>query len=221
MKNIVLQHYSGELGELEELSKANISAYAESIGAEYRLLRGDVFHPDLSPPCQKLAMFNEEFDSYDVVCMVDIDMFTNRNLNESIFDVQGLGVSTQFQRRLKWAYFRKAKGMVKLFSIYWGGAIWRLEKQQRKALRAMLPKIDLNKYNGILEDEGIMHQLAFHAGIKGKQTILPGGEKWAYGSYLEGVEQAALIHVRPRTSRKGPRVPKIDVYHSLVKQGLI
>lgn len=40
MKNIILQHYDGELGELEKLSIDNISNYAKKCGAEYELVLG-------------------------------------------------------------------------------------------------------------------------------------------------------------------------------------
>lgn len=42
MKNIILQHYDGELGELEKLSIDNISNYAKKCGAEYELVLGAV-----------------------------------------------------------------------------------------------------------------------------------------------------------------------------------
>ena len=42
MKNIILQHYTGELGELEKLSRDNIKKYAEFCGAEYQLIRGNL-----------------------------------------------------------------------------------------------------------------------------------------------------------------------------------
>lgn len=221
MKNIILQHYTGDLGELEILSKKNMEEYADKLGAEYRLLSGNVFHPELTPPCQKLAMFDEQFDDYDTVVMVDIDMFTRKGMVDSIFSEKGIGVSTGFQRRLKWKNIRKMNGLLHWNSVYWGGAIWRLERDQRIALRKAMPKVNLFKYNGKLEDEGIMHQLARHAGIRGQDCILPGGEKWAHGSYLPDIEKSALIHIRPRTSRKGPRVRKIDVYRSLVEKGII
>tara|TARA_R110002167_G_scaffold203832_1_gene407812 strand:- start:106 stop:234 length:129 start_codon:yes stop_codon:yes gene_type:complete len=42
MKNIILQHYTGELGELEKLSQKNIQEYAKACGAEYKLIQGNV-----------------------------------------------------------------------------------------------------------------------------------------------------------------------------------
>jgi len=221
MKNLILQHFTGELRELEILSKANIEAYAKSVGAEYKLIQGYAFHPDLTHPCQKLAMFDEQFDEYDTVVMVDIDMFTRIGNHENIFETTGIGCSTEFQRRLKWKNLRKFNGLANPFNTYWGGAIWRLEKEQRIALRQNLHRVDVMKYNGKLEDEGIMHILAPMAGINGPTSILPGGEKWACGSYHDDIDNAVMVHIRPRRSRKGPRVPKIEIYHELVEQGII
>ena len=75
MKNIILQHYTGEPGELERLSIANISDYASRIGAEYKLVQGNVFRKTLTAPCQKMYMLDPVWDEYDYVVMMDIDMF--------------------------------------------------------------------------------------------------------------------------------------------------
>ena len=56
MKNIILQHYTGELGEPEKLSKANMEKYAKHCGAEYELILGNQFHPKLHSCYQKLIM---------------------------------------------------------------------------------------------------------------------------------------------------------------------
>jgi len=219
MTNIILQHYTGELGELELLSKANISNYAQMVDADYRLIVGNVFHPDLSPPCQKLAILNEEFDEYDNAVIVDLDMFARKGLTENVFDVPGIGVSTWFQRRLKWKNVRTFTGMVHMMGTYWGGAIWKLTRDQRQKFRAALDQVDIMKYNNKLEDEGMMHALAYKVGIRNE--VMPGGDKWAHGSYMEGVENSAFIHIRPSLAQKSGKVPKIEVSHALVEQGLI
>ena len=56
MKNIILQHWSGELGPLELASKANMEKYAKHCGAEYQLILGNQFHPKLHSCYQKLIM---------------------------------------------------------------------------------------------------------------------------------------------------------------------
>jgi len=47
MKKIILQHWTGPLRELENLSVANIKEYAEFCGADHKLLPGAVFNPGL------------------------------------------------------------------------------------------------------------------------------------------------------------------------------
>jgi hypothetical protein len=37
--NIILQHFDGELRELDYLSIANIKQYAKMVGAEYKLIK--------------------------------------------------------------------------------------------------------------------------------------------------------------------------------------
>ena len=64
-KNIILQHWTGELNELCKLSSKNISSYAAIIGADYKLLRGNLFRENLSTPCQKVYMLDAVFDDYD------------------------------------------------------------------------------------------------------------------------------------------------------------
>ena len=76
MKNIILQHWSGELNELTKLSSKSISEYAEMVGADYELVLGDQFTSlSVRPELQKLLMLDERWDDYDNLVMVDADMF--------------------------------------------------------------------------------------------------------------------------------------------------
>ena len=75
MKNIILQHWTGELGPLELASKANMEKYAKQCGAEYELILGNQFHPKLHGCYQKLIMLDKRFDKYQDTLMVDLDMF--------------------------------------------------------------------------------------------------------------------------------------------------
>ena len=68
--NIILQHFDGELRELDKLSMSNIQEYAKMVGAEYRLLTGKPFNPELTAPCQKVQMIQPEFDRYDDVLII-------------------------------------------------------------------------------------------------------------------------------------------------------
>lgn len=67
MKKLILQHWTGPMNELTELSSRDISRYAERVGASYKLLRGQVFRKHLSAPCQKVHMLDESFDKFNMV----------------------------------------------------------------------------------------------------------------------------------------------------------
>jgi hypothetical protein len=220
MKRLVLQHYTGTLGELETRSVANIRRFAAQFGADYRFLEGDVFSPSLSAPMQKLVILDKRFDAYDTVVIMDADMFMRKGLSEDLFLQNGIGVSGAFQRRLKWASIRKMKGLLHWRYPYWNGSLWKLDRNLRQLFRSKLPLVDLQKYsNGRLEDEGVMHQLARHSGFT--SGILPGGDKWAMSSWSEEIGAAALIHIRPNITRKGPKRPKLDTLDLFVRNGLI
>ena len=219
MKNIILQHWTGEMDELGILSSANIEKYAKKCGAEYKLLRGNVFRPNLQPPCQKLHMLEEAFDEYDTVVMVDIDVFTRAGMEENIFDesIQGIGMSTEFQAKLLTSMRRRLPGLTNPNHTYWGGAIYKLGKELRRELRSHIDEKEM--INNSYLDEGIMHRLATLANIKKQQ--LPGGRKWSHGSYEDGIEKAALIHIRTKIAPQGPKRPKLVNYKDIIKRGLI
>ena len=100
MKNLIIQHFDGELRDLDKLSIKNIQEYAEMVGAEYQLIRGKPFRKHLTSPCQKVHMINQEFDEYDQVLMLDIDMFAPKNMNVNIFKQEGVGLYADTQIRL-------------------------------------------------------------------------------------------------------------------------
>ena len=92
MVNIILQHFDGNLRELDHLSIENIKQYAKMVGAEYKLITGKPFNKSLTAPCQKVYMIEKEFDVYDNVLMLDIDMFAPKGMTENIFDLPGVGL---------------------------------------------------------------------------------------------------------------------------------
>ncbi len=100
MPNIILQHFDGELRELDKLSKNNIMEYADQCGAEYELVKGKPFRNHLTSPCQKVFMLDEKYDEYDDVLMLDIDMFVPKNMKVNIFDQVGVGLYNPIQQRL-------------------------------------------------------------------------------------------------------------------------
>ena len=139
MKNIILQHWSGELNELTKLSSKSISEYAEMVGADYELVRGDQFTSmDVRPELQKLVMLDKRWDDYDNVVMVDADMFVRKGCNENIFECKGIGRHTQIQTNLR-SGIARTLGFVwgNEGAPYWGGSIYKLTKEQRKKFRSV------------------------------------------------------------------------------------
>ena len=220
MKNIILQHWTGELGELELLSSANIKKYAESLGADYRMLRGQVFREHLTPPCQKIYMLDEEFDEYDVVVMLDPDMFTRAGMKDNIFEETGIGKTTGIQNRLLRSMKRAHKNLADLEYPYWGGAIYRLTLEMRQSLREYICEEDMLPLSKAyhFEDEGIMHRLASLAKMKDGNSL---DGKWCCNSFDRNVSRASLIHIRTKITPNGHKRTKIENYMNLVERGII
>ena len=224
MKNIILQHWSGEMNELGELSSANISKYAEKIGVEYKLIRGDKFRSNLKvkhPPIQKLHMLSRAFDEYDMTVMLDMDMFTRKGMEENVFtDVEGVGVHAQVQKRLVKHLQQRIPELTDPEYCYWGGSIYRLTREQRQKLRAGIRENEIpvfcNRRNH--GDEGLMHVLAVRAQIK--DDYLP-DRNWNYPSFETDIENASIIHVRTKIAPRGPKRTKMENYKDLVSRGLI
>lgn len=223
-KNIILQHFDGELRELDLLSIKNIQSYANRIGAEYELIRGKPFNPELTAPCQKLQMLSTNYDQYDQVLMLDIDMFTVKNLSLNIFEQPGIGLHEETQTKLHNRLIKTFPSISSKDSPYWGGAIYKLNKDIRIKLRKQLvtSHIWIKNYNKLyfFEDEGIMHSLATLAKIKiDKNSYL--NPKWCQGSFYLYPEQAYIIHIRTKMSLFGPKQEKIKNYLTLKNAGVI
>lgn len=220
MKNIILQHYDGTLGKLEELSVANIKRYAEKCGADHELVLGKPVSPKLCVQSQKLCMLDEKYDDYDMVVMVDIDMFERKGQTENVFtDTTGIGMYADIQQQLHRGLNRTFPMLSSLDAPYWGGAIYRLTLEERKRLRKVMDIDELTAFNVHFVDEGCMNRLAMLSGQK--FSTIPGEYKWCHCSYREGIENAAMIHVRTKVKPTGPKRTKIENYRDLVERGLI
>ena len=223
MKNLIMQHFDGELRDLDKLSIENIQEYAKMVGAEYQLIRGKPFRKHLTPPCQKVYMLDEKWDEYDDVLMLDIDMFAPKNMNVNIFKQEGIGLYADTQISLHRRLTRQYPMQSSIDAPYWGGAIYKLDRKLRKKLRSGLGGNEnwMNKYNKSYhyEDEGIMHTLAWQAGIPIKGTILD--KKWCQCSFLPNPEKAGFIHVRTKVTPSGPKREKIENYNELVSKNIL
>lgn len=222
MKTLILQHWWGDLRELEELSMDNIQQYAKFCGADYQLLRGAVFNPNLKSECQKVYMLSEEFDDYDVVVMMDMDMFTRKGMTKNIFtDEKGIGRHYKVQPRLRESIANRLPQLCNPNYPYWGGSIYRLERDIRQRLRRHIDHNILRVFNTNMVDEGIMHHLATKERMLEDENTYMDRQQWNYSSFDEGVEEAYIIHIRTKVTPEGPKRTKIENYRALVERGLI
>lgn len=220
--NLLLQHWNGKLGELEEYSVQNMQRYASDCGAEYKLLRGTPFDGRLSAQSQKMAAFSEEYDDYDVVVMLDTDMFTRRGMTKNIFtDETGIGRHHGIQKHLRLKLHQQFPILCNPEYPYWGGSCYRLSREIRQEFRKHFRLNEMTQFSGNYNDEGIMHRCAVLADFKEKPGIYFDRQQWNYSSFDDGVENAYIIHIRPKRVQGGKKYPKIENYQHLVKRGLI
>ena len=193
------------------------------IGAEYELVKGKPFNQNLTAPCQKVYMIAKEFDAYDDVLMLDIDMFAPKDMTENIFDLPGVGLYYTVQQRLHKQLVQLYPMLGNINAPYWGGAIYKMDRTLRQRLRGGLNTNQswMLKFNKLyhFEDEGIMHVLANRAGIKPEGTYLD--PKWCQCSFLPNPEKAGFIHIRTKITPQGPKREKIQNYHDLVNKGIL
>lgn len=223
MKNIILQHFDGDLRPLDLLSIDNISNYAKTIGVEYRLVQGRPFREHLTSPCQKVYMLNDEWDDYDDVLMLDIDMFAPKDMSEDIFDQTGVGLYNPIQYQLHMRLVHNHPDLANVYAPYWGGAIYKMGRKLRRALRNGLGGDErwMLKFNTpyYYEDEGIMHVLANRAGVITNGTHLD--PKWCQCNFLPHPEMAGFIHIRTKVTPNGPKRDKMENYQELVGRGIL
>jgi hypothetical protein len=91
MANIILQHWNGSLPEWAKLAKKSMELYAEKIGCQYKLVEGYPLGKDLGPNPQKLVYITEEYDQYDKVLMLDMDVIAT-NVYKDAFLQPEIGV---------------------------------------------------------------------------------------------------------------------------------
>ena len=226
MKNIILQHFDGELRELDKLSMENISAYAKYIDAEYELVEGTPLGENLTGPCQKAYCIDSHWDKYNNVLMIDIDVFIRKNLTEDVFKVPGHGVHGDTQASLK----RKliAAGKIMDHNPYWGGSIYKFSRTERELLRSAMPKdpgwMQVYSVPYRFEDEGILAELAGKVNFPSVYLDF----KWNQCSFLPNPQDANMIHIRTKkpgvltgTWEDGSKRPKIENYYELKMGGII
>jgi len=177
MGNIIVQHWCGDFPQWALQAEQTIRKYARTINSEYLLLKDypmqEMVNQKQEKPwlvLQKLYVLNKEFDSYDNVLLLDMDMIATKNI-DNIFDYEGIGrlhlkgmsdVNASKNGR-KWStLYHKNE------SMFFGNCV-KLKKEYRKELRKALKKdiIDNNKSADGLppNDEILMHHLFYVTGI--------------------------------------------------------
>lgn len=223
MRNIILQHFDGEMRSLDYESMWNIMDYADMVDADYKLVLGKPFRENLTNACQKVHMLHEDFDDWDNVLMLDIDMFRPEAMRLNVFDQPGIGLYADVQQNLHKRLTQWYPMLGSMDTPYWGGAIYKMDRHTRQTLRKQLGGNEgwmqnFNKaYN--YEDEGIMHVLAMRSGMKFKEPYLD--RKWCQCSFLPNPERAGFIHVRTKITPQGPKREKILNWKELVDKKII
>ena len=219
--NIILQHFDGDLRELDHLSIENMRQYAHMHGAEYQLVRGKPFREHLTGACQKVHMLSDHYDQYNQVLMVDIDMFAPKGMFTNVFKVPGIGLYASTQQMLHRKIANTAGGS--MLYPYWGGAIYKMDLPTRKILREQLGGDEswMDQFNEAykFEDEGIMHILAKKAHFQPEEPYMH--QKWCQCSFLPNPEKAGFIHVRTKITPQGPKREKIENYYELKLKGIL
>jgi hypothetical protein len=226
LKNIILQHFDGELRELDKLSIENIKQYAHKIRADYELVVGKPFRNHLTPACQKVYCVDKHWDDYGTVLMLDIDVFVRKDLSENVFKISGHGVHGPTQVKLKQKLIDSMR--IDQFTPYWAGSIYKFNKKEREQLRDAMPSNDIwmNFYNKPyhFEDEGILADLACRSLFRTSYLDF----SWSQCSFLPNPEKAKMLHIRTKkpghidgTWENGGKQDKIKNYHNLVSLGII
>jgi len=233
MKNILLQHYNGQLSDLAKASMENMKQYASYCGAEYKLIEGepvDVIRETASKnttpykihACHKIHMLNEEFDDYDVVAMIDPDMFVRKGMTKNLFtDETGVGICSDHIRANAFSRFCRAMPAYgSKLNAFWGGAIYRLDLDMRKSLREQWDRTEISRLAVTpFVDEGIMHNLSRKANIRDKPEYIL-DQKWCWCSYLPNAKDAYMIHMRKRDEKKN-RTTKEESLKTLQEKDIV
>lgn len=231
MKNIILQHFhpmrpnvikemqerGSKLPFIVEKSVENIKKYAESLGAEYKLLDGEPFQKGLRAQCQKCAAINEEYDDYDTVVVLDTDKFVTTTCTENVFEATGIAPFDDVHRlRQLPAFCQEFPRLGNLEYPLWSGAIYVMPREFRQLMRAQINPAMRKVFESISPrpyvDEGIFHVLCHKAKFKLDKYL---DEKWDYSSYLPNPEKANMIHIRHKPKSRE------ETYEDLVKAGVI
>jgi len=221
--NIILQHWTGPLGELTQASSDAFKQYAGRIGADYCLVQGNAFREDgFDPPCQKMCILNEQYDEYDNVLMVDCDQLPVRGLTDNVFEAQGIGIFNEWCRTHAYARYKaRVPHLFSPFHPYFAGSIYKLDRSTRIKMRNAIVEQEIRTFARQFHDEGIMHRLATLANVPLQGAHLDA--RWSLCSYYPITDDTKMIHIRPKIHPRpnSPRRPKEQTLRLLQQQGVL
>lgn len=173
-------------------------------------------------------MLDSQFDEYDIVCMMDMDMFTRVGNTKNIFtDDTGFGRHYGIQTDLRKNLCRTIPHLGSLIAPFWGGSIYRGEREMRQRLREHMVEDEMKRFsNSSYVDEGIMHRLAMKAGMRHDDpNMYLDRDQWNKSSFEEDVSDGYIIHIRRKMKhtpgRPSPKQDKILNFRKLVNEGII
>lgn len=172
MRNIILQHWNGDMPEWAKLAEKTVRDYCERIGCEYELLRGHPMGEDWGPNPQKLAYLLEKYDEYDQTLMIDMDMIASKS-SRNVFDIEQVGVIHERAMKDDGSSLTPdaARPLFKKGEYIFFGNFIKLHKEQRIKAREHLDKeyiasVLKDKYAG---DETVLAYLLWKSeALKGK-----------------------------------------------------
>lgn len=160
--NIILQHFDGILPDWAEIATKTVSKYAFEIGVNYELVTGMPLGKEHGPYAQKMIMFDEKYDKYDQVLMIDMDVAAT-NVFDDVFDVPQIGV---LHSRAMISASKASNGwennpLYKQGEYLFFGSFIKLKTEMRKKLRKYLdwPRFESCIKNQYGSDELILHYL--------------------------------------------------------------
>lgn len=170
--NIILQHWDGPLPEWARLAKKTVEMYAERVGASYQLVTGHPLGAKLGPNPQKLVYITEQYDQYEKVLMLDMDVIAT-NVYANVFHRPEIGVLHDRAMKGKSLTPKAAPELFTLgMPIFFGNYIM-TNKDQRIAMREyadwdwLATKV-IDSYSG---DEIVLAWLLKQANILKDMTI--------------------------------------------------
>ena len=90
-KNLILQHWNGDLPKWARIATLTVSDYADRIDADYELVRGMPMGDIHGPHTQKLVYLKDKYDCYEQTLMLDMDIVATKE-SANVFDIPYVGV---------------------------------------------------------------------------------------------------------------------------------